>query len=363
MGGRAMAEARCRWAIVGTGEVAGKFAIGLRQVPGAELTLIASRSAERASALAAALGAAGSVGGYEAAAAAEVDAVYVATPPSEHRANALLFIEAGKPVLIEKPFALNAEDARAIADAARAAGVFCMEGMWTRFMPAMQAVRDLIAQGRIGEPRSLFASFAVADEVDPGNRFFRPDLGGGASTHRLVYPLSLALDLLGPASLVSAGLTWGRTGIDEDCLASLRHANGALSSLYASARTTADNNLVILGTEGRLRFEGPIYRPFGVRFEAVRSRRRGAPRWSRMAVFKEGPLAQGLRQRLDGLVGLRSQSRRFRAPYIGNGYAHEAMEVMYALDRGWREHPSMSLDASIAVADLLDQIRTVGRAA
>jgi len=355
-----MPPVKCRWAIIGTGDVAGKFVIGLRSAPGAEAALVASRSAERAAAFAAQLGVATSVGGYEAAAASDVDAVYIATPPSEHRANALLFIAAGKPVLIEKPFAASADDAQAIIAAARAAGVFCMEGLWTRFLPALQLARNLIAEGRIGAPRALFASFAVAERVDPANSFFRPELGGGATAHRGVYPISLAVDLLGPAVLEAALVARGETGVDEEATAILRHDGGGVSTLYAGARTTADNGLTLLGTEGALRFAGPIYRPFGVRMESVHPRRRGGTIWSRAAILKEGPFAQGLRQRLDGLISLGPRQRLLRAAHVGNGYAHEAMAVMQALAEGATEHPVMPLEASLAVARLVDQIKAGG---
>lgn len=352
---------KCRWAIVGTSEVAGKFAIGLRSVPGAEIVLAASRSAERAAAFASQLGIPRAVGSYEAAAAADVDAVYIATPPSEHLANALLFIQAGKSVLIEKPLASQAADAEKIVAAARAAGVFCMEGLWTRFLPALQRARDLITKGAIGAPRSLFASFASADVVDPANSFFKPELGGGALGHRGVYPLSLAIDLLGPATLQSAAVAWGETGVDEEATVLLRHPQGAISTSYAGARTTADNTLTLLGTEGVLRFVGPIYRPFGIELTPIQPRRRGQMRWTRKAIFKESPLAQGMRQRLDGLISRSSKRTIDKTPYIGNGYAHEAIAMMDAIAAGLTEHPLMTLDASLDMARLVDQIKQVQR--
>ena len=348
---------KCRWAIIGTGQVSGKFVIGLRSVPGAEVSLVASRSAKRAASFAAQLGIEKSVGSYSEATAADADVAYIATPPSEHRDNALLFINAGKPVLIEKPFAANTADASAIIAAAQAANVFCMEGMWTRLLPAMQLARTLIAAGRIGTPRTLFASFATADMVDLADSFFRPELGGGVLSHRGVYPISLAIDLLGPAGLVSAVVVRGETGIDEEATALLRHSHGAVSMIYTSARTNADNCLVLMGTEGTLRLCGPIYRPFGVEIKSLRRKRRGTSRWSRKAIFKEGPLAQGLRQRLDRLIVLFGNRRVLRAPYIGNGYANEAMAVMDALAEGRTEHPLMPLETSLAIVRLIDDIR------
>lgn len=349
---------KCRWAIVGTGQMAGKFVIGLRSVPGAEVSLVASRSADRAATFAARFGVARAVGNYEdAALATDVDIVYVATPPSEHRAHALRFIAAGKPVLVEKPFAANAADAEAIITAARAAGVFCMEGMWTRFLPAIQLARSLVAAGRIGTPRSLVASFAIAERVDPENPIFRPELGGGVMGDRGVYPVSLAFDLLGPATLVSAAVMKGETGVDEEATAVLRHSTGEVSTIYAGARTTAENRLTLMGTEGTLRLIGPIYRPFGVEIERVRPRRRREAGWGRAATIKEGRLAQGLRQRLDGLLVHLRKRDRTAARYIGNGYAHEAMAVMDAWAEGRTEHPRMPLETTLAIVRLLDEIK------
>jgi predicted dehydrogenase len=350
---------RCRWAIVGTGEAAGKFAIGLRSVP-AEVALVASRSADRAARFARQLKIPASVGSYEEAARASVDAVYIATPPSEHLSNALLFIRAGKSVLIEKPLANSAASVAEIIAAARSRNVFCMEGMWTRFLPALQVARTSIRDGVIGSPRWLQASFAAADLYDPENSFFRAELGGGVVGDRAVYPLSLAIDLLGPASLLAASHSTAQGQVEDEVSALLRHEGGAVSSIYASARTAADNGLVIHGTEGTLRFVGPIYRPFGIEFSALRARRRGARAWSSLAVFKEERLMQGLRQRLDRPLGWLRRTRRISAPYIGNGYAHEAIALMESMRDGRLEHPLMPLDTSLAIAKLVDQIKETG---
>jgi predicted dehydrogenase len=350
---------RCRWAIVGTGDVSAKFVIGLRSVPGAEAAIIASRSLERATSFAGRLGIGRAVGSYEEAAAADFDAAYIATPPSEHRDHALLFIRAGKAVLIEKPFATAVADADAIIDAARAANVFCMEGMWTWFLPAIRRARSLVAEGCIGTPRSLFASFANMTIVDPKNSLFRADLGGGVLSHRGVYPIALAVDLLGPASVISAAMTRGETGVDEEITALLRHDCGAVSTIYSGARTTADNSLVILGTGGTLRLVGPIYRPFGVEIQPANpsGRGRGELTASRMAILKEGPMVQGLRQRLDWFIRLTKNKRYVSAPYIGNGYAHEAMAVMESLGEGVIEHRLGKLRKSRMIVALMEKIR------
>src|SRR3954447_11066327 len=132
-----------RWGIFGTGAISMKFVAGLASARDARATLVASRSLTTAQRFATSMGIERAIEGYaEAAAAGGVDAIYVATPPSEHAAHALLCIEAGIPVLVEKPFASSAADARRIVEAAQANGVFAMEAMWTRFLPAARALRD-----------------------------------------------------------------------------------------------------------------------------------------------------------------------------------------------------------------------------
>lgn len=351
-----------RWGIVGTGDMAAKFVVALQGTPGAEVALVASRSGDRAAAFARRLGVPQAIEGYDAAARADVDVVYIATPPSEHLANALTFLAAGKPVVIEKPFAATAQQATELADAARAAGVFCMEGLWTRFMPALTVARRLLADGAIGAPRAFAGSFAVADAPDPAGSAGDPALGGRALAHRGVYPISLALHLLGPATLSGAALTRDARGVDEEVSAILRHDSGATSTIYAGSRTTAANDLTLLGDRGRMVFQGPIYRPHGVRVTAVRPRSR-AGGGGRFARLKETAFAQEAKRRVDALRKLAHADggKTFSAPPQGNGYRHQIEAVAQCLRDGLLEHPLMTLDQSIATARLMDDIRALDR--
>ena len=350
---------KVRWAILGTSDVAAKFAIGLRSAPGAVAAVVVSRSPERGAAFAKRYGLAAAVTDADEAAAMDIDVAYIASPPTEHRRHAEAFIRGGKGVLIEKPFALSLADTDAIIAAARGAGVFCMEGFWTCFLPALAKARDLISSGAIGEPRSLFASFANMNIVEPESSFFRLDLGGGALAHRGVYPVVLAVELLGPAKVLSAVVRRGVTGVDEEIHVTLRHDSGAISSVYAGARTTAANNLEVLGTAGSLRLDGPIYRPFGVDVRPMSPQGRGARMTGRLADLKESPLAQNLRVRLRGLAGIGKKHRYLLTPYLGNGYAHEAIAVMDCLRSGLKEHPMLNLNKIHEMAALLDSIRRV----
>jgi len=343
-----------RWGIFGTGEVARKFALGLRSVPGAEAAWIASREEGRAAALARRVGVGRGIGGYEAAAREGADAIYIATPAALHAEHALACLAARTPVLVEKPFAADAASARRIAEAARAAGVFCMEAMWTRFLPALEAARAALAAGEIGTPRLLTAEFCIASARAGAPGLFDPAPGAGALFQRGVYPFSLAVHLLGWPERVEGVARLGENGIDEECALTLVHPGGALSQLRASLTATGTNGLEILGDAGALAFAGPIWRPFGIRL------RRFAPRGGgggggKLADLRESGLAQRLQQRLSALRAPRWTLRR--APCDGNGYGHEAAELMARVRAGERESPLMPLDESVRVVAALDALR------
>jgi len=345
-----------RWGILGTGEISRKFAAGLRAAPGAELAWIASREAGRAEAAARATGAARGIGGHAAALAAGADAVYVATPAALHADHAVACLEAGLPVLVEKPFAADAAGAARIRDAARAAGLFAMEAMWTRFHPAVAGARAALAAGEIGAPRQLRAEFCIASR--PGGSLDDLAAGGGALLQRGVYPLSLAVHLLGWPEAATAMVRRGPSGVDEEVTVSLRHPGGALSQLRASLRANGANGLEILGEGGALAFDGPVYRPWGLRLRRYAPRGPGAG--GRLAGLREHPALQRLQPWLGPLRGPRW--RRRAAPYAGNGYGHQAAEVMARIRAGETESPMMPLDESAALAALMERLLTEGAA-
>jgi predicted dehydrogenase len=357
---------RFRWGIFGTGSVAAKFAAGLKQSPGHEVALIASRTKAQAESFAAAFAAPHAIENYETAAAAApglVDAVYIATPPALHLDHALACIAARVPVLIEKPFALDAAAAQAIATAAQQAHVFCMEAMWTRFMPALARLKALIAEGAIGEPHLVAGSFGISNAVDPGYGNFDPARGGGALAHLGLYPISLGQWLFGsPVDAHGAGRI-GTTGVEEDAAVALRYASGVVGSFHASLRAPAANDFAVHGTHGSLTLQGPLYRPFGIERRQTTPRAQPKAGLSRKALVKEGDLYQRL-------VRLREKMRpggnTLSLPYAGNGYHYEADEVAAMVRAGATESPIMPLSDSVAVAATLDalraQIKAGGRA-
>lgn len=349
-----------RWAILGTGAVSRKFVRGLKPLRGQMLvSVVASRKLENARRFATGLGVAHSTEDYASAVARpDVDAVYIATPPSEHEAHALQAIAAGKAVLIEKPFAFDARAAERIVDAAKAAGVFCMEAMWTRFLPLLSAVRENLAGNALGEVRSLQGSFMASNAPDDETSLFDPMRGGGALMHRGIYPLSLAWHLLGPVADVKAIGRIGASGVDEDCSLILQHDSGAVSTILASLRAPGPNTLIVSGTHGRLDLAAPVFRPYRAVLTPVRPRQGGGQGMGSLAALREGALAQWLNQRVPyGLREALGRGKVIRKPYAGNGYHYEAAEVALRVRRKETFSPLMPPEESVAIMAVMDAAR------
>ncbi len=346
-----------RWAVFGTGMVAAKFVAGLAAARDAQAVLVASRSLDTAQGFAGALRIPRAVAGYaEAAGAGGYDAAYIATPPAQHRDHALACIAAGVPVLIEKPFASSAGHAAEIAAAARAAGVFAMEGMWTRFLPAAQALKAQVEGGAIGDVRSVGGALGFSKQPDVTDGDFDPARGGGALAHLGVYPLSLAQWLFGTPVTVAAHGRLGETGVDEDAALLLDYPGGVNGHFAASLRAPM-SDFTVFGTGGSLALAGPVFRPHGVAALRVTARRRAAAGFGRKAALRESGPVQRFAQ-LGDRLGLRGP-RITAHPFAGNGYHYEADEVARCVRAGLTESAVMPLADSLAVADTLDRARAM----
>jgi predicted dehydrogenase len=350
-----------RWAILGTGNIAKKFALGLRSSPGNVALAAGSRSLERARAFAGGLKIERPYGSYdEMVADPDVEAVYVATPPGRHRDDALRCIEAGKHVLVEKPFALDAAQGREVVEAAGRRGVFCMEAMWTRFLPAVRLVKSMVTEGRLGEIQLMTGTFGFAETLTEGHWMADPAQGGGALMDRGVYPISLALHFAGaaPDSIVSAGAL-GPTGVDEQVSAILRFGTSTMANVSATLRANDTNDFRILGTEGSVHLHAPIFRPFRITIAHYQARRSGEE--SAPATWKdnlrESKVAHRLMQRAQGLRDAASSVESRTVPYEGNGYGHEADEVARCVAAHKLESRVMPHEQTIAVLETLDAIR------
>ncbi|HXX66494.1 MAG TPA: Gfo/Idh/MocA family oxidoreductase [Polyangiaceae bacterium] len=356
-------SATVRWGIAGTGFVAGLFAKGLDDAPGARLVAVASRQRSRAEAFAARFGVPNAHGSYdELAGDREVDVVYVATPHSEHRPNALLMLDAGKAVLCEKPFSLDANEAREIIALARKKGVFCMEAMWTRFLPAAVELVDRVRGGELGEVQSATFELGHPFAMDPTHRLFNPALGGGALLDLGVYGVSFGVWLFGPPGTVQSQVLIGSSGVDEHVAAILGHPGGRQSLIAASLRTRLSNGASIAGTEGWGRLQEPLYRPPA--FSIVHAPRQPLVRTSHES-DPSGPAgARGWIDRAIRALRLAAASWASRTepgwiarPYRGNGYGYQAVEVIRCMRAGLLESPVMPLDESLVIMDALDAIR------
>jgi len=314
---------KIRWGIIGTGNIAHQFATGLRSVPDAELVAVGSRTQASADAFGAEFDVARRHPTYEALAAdPDVDAVYISTPHTFHKDNTLLCLRAGKAVLCEKPFAINAHDAAEMIDEARARGLFLMEAMWTRFFPLMAHLRAMLAEGVIGEPRLLTADFGFRMAFDPAHRIFNPALGGGALLDVGIYPLSLASMIFGQPVEISSSVTLGDTGVDEQSGCVLRYAGGELALLSSASRTETPQEAILNGTDGRITIHRRWWKP------------------DRLTLSVHG----GAETAID-------------LPYVGNGYNYEAVAVGECLRAGLLEHPIMPLDETLALMQTMDAIR------
>ena len=349
-----------RWAILGTGAVSTHFVSGLRHSAfDARAVTVASRVRANGERFARHFGIPHVSERYEAACASpDVDAVYVATPPSAHEAHALAAIAAGKPVLVEKPFAMDVAAANRIADAARSTGVFCMEAMWTRFLPLTRHLKRMVDGGAIGEVRAFTGSFATA--VRPGSRtgIFDAESGGGALMYRGVYPLSLACLVMGPVQEAHAVAVFGDTGVDEDTIVASRHRTG-VSTIQTSLRTNAANDFRIMGTTGTIDVEAPIYSPFRLRCTPVRPGGVPGPGETRKHLLGESQFAQGLMRRVRGPIDAirKPRGRTITKRFTGNGYHYEADELMRSVCAGRTESGIFPLAESLIVMEALDKAR------
>ncbi len=350
-----------RWGIFGTGAISAKFIAGLVTTRHPqEVVFVASRTLDRAQQFVAGVRCGRPIEGYAAAAAlGGVDAIYIATPPSFHAEHALACIEAGIPVLIEKPLAISAADARRIADAARARSVFAMEAMWTRFLPAATAMRELVLGGRLGEIKMVSGDFGLSQRPESRNGMFDPRLGGGAMAHLGAYPLSLGQWLFGTATEVQALATIGATGVDETVTFQCRYPGDVLGSFHVSLRSWSEDRFLVSGTEGSAGFRGSIVRPHGLHVADEGTRGYDEARFSWRDRLRQDGRIHRLAQLLDRSG--RSRGQALRHHYAGNGYHYEVDEVQACVDRGDIESKVMSLDDSVNVAATADKVRATFR--
>ncbi|MFT4229236.1 MAG: Gfo/Idh/MocA family oxidoreductase [Microbacterium sp.] len=312
-----------RWGILATGLIAGGFAADLR-VAGRDLVAVGSRDAAHAEAFAARFGIPHAHASYEQLVAdPDVDIVYVATPHPFHAEHALLALNAGKHVLVEKPFTLNAAEAALVREAAAARGLLATEAMWTRYLPHMVRIRELVAAGALGELRTLHAEHSQRLSTDPAHRLNALQLGGGALLDLGVYPVSFAWDVLGAPVSIAATARLGETGADTDVAAVFAHASGAISTSLSSSRAAGANTAHIVGTEARIDIDRTWYQPTSFRL-----------------VAPDGAVVEEYVTRIDG-----------------GGKQFEALAAERLVAEGRVEGDILPIDEIVAIMASLDEIR------
>jgi dihydrodiol dehydrogenase / D-xylose 1-dehydrogenase (NADP) len=315
---------KIRWGILSTGGIAHKFARTALKTRGAQLVAVGSRTQEAADAFGAEFDIPHRYASYEALANdPDVDIIYIATPHNLHYTNARLCLEAGKAALVEKAFTLNAAQAADLIALARQKHLFLMEAMWTRFLPSMAKVRELVQGGTLGELRMVKADLGFRAEYRPEWRLLNLNLAGGALLDVGCYVVSFASMLLGSPTQVSGYSHIGETGVDEQSAVLLGYPAGRMALLNCAVRTSSPRDGWVLGTEGSLYLHATFC-------------------WTRHIVLKTA----------SGSV----QHFRFKE----DGFEHQIAESMRCLRTGLLESPLMPLDESLSIMRTLDTLRQQG---
>jgi predicted dehydrogenase len=249
------------WAILGPGKIAHKFADAFPGVSDATLYAVASRDVARGKEFAGRYNIPKTYTSYEALVAdPQVDIVYIATPHPFHHAQALLCLNHKKAVVCEKPLTINYRQTLELVSAARANNTFLMEGMWSRFFPATLKTTELIRAGVIGEVKFLRADFGFIAPLDLQGRVFNVALGGGAQLDVGVYPMFLALLLLGKPDRIQALGKLAVTGADETTSVQFHFSNGSIAHILSSVVADTSKQAEIIGTLGTIIMHSPWHK-------------------------------------------------------------------------------------------------------
>lgn len=323
---------KAKWGIVSTGYIADRFTDSLKHVEGATIEAVASRSIDRAKAFAKKFGINKYYGSYEEMSNdPEIDIVYIGTPNNSHFADSLLFMEKGKNVLCEKPLGVNEVQVRAMIEKAKLCDVFFMEGMWTRFFPAIKKGLEWVYDGSIGEPKTLFANFGIDSSADNTGWRFRRDMAGGALMDVGIYPLAMAFAAFGTGFSKIYSTAKVENDVDVINTFTLEYPDGKMAVLGSALTTIMENKVVISGTKG------------GVKIGE------GGEWW-------HAKKAELMLEDND-IFTYNGEHEIFEDEYPSTGFQYEAKTVQDYVCAGEKQAKEMTWDDSIKIAQTIDMLR------
>jgi len=310
------------WGIIGAGSIANKMVAALKILPNARVFGVASRNIEKAREFGQRYDIPNCYGSYEELAKSpEIDIVYIATPHVFHFENTMMCLENKKAVLCEKPFAMNSSQVKQMIDSAQRNNVFLMEALWSRFLPNIIEMKNIIDAGEIGTVKLMKCDFGIEVPYSLSHRCINKELGGGSLLDVGIYPVFLAYWLFGKPLKIKALAGMGETGVDLNCSMSFSYEGAKMAVLYSSVIAETDVVAKIYGSEGRIETD----------------------RWwftaSNFKIIKNG----------------NEQHRNF--DFWGNGYTYEAVEVMTCLDQNKLQSDDWSWQNSMDLIELLDAVR------
>lgn len=311
------------WGIIAPGKIANKFAEGLKLTKNGQLFAVASRSHERALEFAEKYKASKTYGTYqELINDKKVDIIYIATPHHLHFKLSQSCLNAGKPVLCEKPSTINSSQYKKLMSIAEEKKVFMMDALWTRFHPHIIKIQELIQAGELGELKLLQADFGFKAAYDTKSRLFNKDLGGGTILDIGIYPIFLSLLLLGYPEKITVESSIGKTGVDENVGILFKYKNGAIANLSSTFLANSETRANISGEKGQIIIPGGWFKP---------------------SSFK--------------LIEMDNSVQQFEFNEKDNGYQYEAMEVMKCLDEGKLQSDLLTHEFTYRLLQLLDEVR------
>lgn len=311
------------WGILGTGGIAQAFVDDLSRAEGHKVVAVGSRSINNAQRFASTIAEATAYGAYgDLVADKDIDAIYVATPHPMHEEHSLLAMNAGKPVLCEKPFAMSAKQAQTMIDASRTNGVALLEAMWTRYLPHIAKVRTILSSGVLGQIQTIEADHGQRLADQGIDRLVDPNLGGGALLDLGIYPISFAHLVLGSPAHITARAVMTDRGVDAQTSAIFDYNNGAQAIINTTMIAQTPCRAVVSGLLGRLELDRTFYNPSSMR-----------------VVLFDGTTTQ------------------YPNSYSGHGLREQAIEMARVVRDGLLESPLMPHHETISVMNSMDEIR------